>query len=91
MSSSIIEIGKVSSRGQVAIPQDIREGMHLKEGDKLLFVFEGDSLLIKKVSEMSWEEVTRPLREAAKKSGFKEKDIPELIHRFRAKKRSNVQ
>ena len=44
-----IEIGTVSARGQIAIPTEIREKMHLKEGEKLLFFLEGDSLLLKKV------------------------------------------
>ncbi len=79
-----IDIGTVSARGQVAVPAEIREKMHLKEGEKILFVLEGDSLLMKKVSSMSWEEVTRPLREAKKK--IREEDVPELVHRIRKQK-----
>lgn len=84
--ADVIEMGTVSARGQIAIPSEIREKMHLKEGEKVLFFLEGDSLLIKKVQSMSWEEVTRPLREAAKKSGLKESDIPRIIEEVRKKK-----
>ncbi|MBS3147916.1 AbrB/MazE/SpoVT family DNA-binding domain-containing protein [Candidatus Woesearchaeota archaeon] len=76
-----IDMGTVSARGQVAIPAEIRQKMHLKEGEKILFVLEGDSLLVKKVSSLSWEEVTMPLREAKKK--IREEDVSELVHRVR--------
>lgn len=85
--TEIIEMGKISSRGQIAIPSDIRREMDLKEGEKVLFLFEEDTLLIKKVSMNTFEEITRPLREAAKKAGIKESDVPEIVHRFRAKKK----
>lgn len=84
--AEVIDIGTVSARGQVAIPSEIREKLHLKEGEKVLFVLEGDSLLMKKVESLSWDELTKPLRDAAKKADLKESDVPELIHRIRKKK-----
>ena len=79
-----IEIGTISARGQVAIPGEIRERMHLKEGEKILFFLEGDSLLIKKVESLPWETITQPLRHAKKK--IKEEDVSELIHKLRKNK-----
>jgi len=84
--SEIIEIGTVSSRGQIAIPIDIRNEMGLVEGQKVLFLLGDDTLLIKKVTTQSFEELTRPLKEAAKKAGLKESKVSEIIHRFRSKK-----
>ena len=81
-----IEIGTVSARGQIAIPSDIREKMHLRDGEKVLFVLEGDSLLMKKVESMSWNEITKPLREAAKRAGINESDVPDIIHKVRRQK-----
>lgn len=80
----LIEIGKISSRGQVAIPQDIREKMGLNEGTKILFVLENDTLLIKRISQQTFAEITKPLREAKKK--IKEEEVVDLIHRFRKSK-----
>jgi len=81
-----IEMGTMSSRGQICIPNNLREDMGLKEGNKVLFVLAGDSLLMKKVTMRSFEEITKPLKEAAKKSGMKESDVPDIIHRFRKSK-----
>lgn len=83
----IIELGRISSRGQVAIPSEIREDMGLKEGTRILFVLANDTLLIKKVLPKTFEEITKPLKEAAKISGLKEEEMPEIIHKIRANKR----
>ncbi len=41
-----IETTKLSSRGQVVIPQELRKG--IKEGDKLIIIRKGDEITIKK-------------------------------------------
>jgi len=82
-----IEMATVSARGQICIPNNIRESMGLKEGNKVIFALTNDSLIMKKVSMQTWEEITKPLKEAAKKSGLQEKDVVNIIHRFRKKKK----
>jgi len=81
--TELIEIGKISARGQVAIPTEIREKMHLKDGVKVLFILSGDTLVVKKVEDLSWKEITKPLREAKKK--IKEEDVVDLVHKLRKK------
>jgi len=84
---TLINIGKISSRGQVAIPADIREHLGLEDGTRVLFFTEDDTLLMKKVTQQSFAEITKPLKEAAKKAGLKESDVPGIIERFRKQKR----
>ena len=79
-----IEMGTVSSRGQICIPNDIREDMGLEEGSKVLFVLADDSLLIKKVNMKTFAEITKPLKEAQKK--IKESEVVDLIHKIRKEK-----
>ncbi len=85
--SEIIEMGTVSSRGQIAIPAAIRTEMELKEGNKVLFILEEDSLLIKKITSRTFAEITKPLKKAAKKAGMKEEEAPAIVHRFREHKK----
>lgn len=83
----IVELGTVSSRGQIAIPATIRRRLGLDEGKKIMFIVEGDTVLIKKVDiEKTWDDVTKPLREAAQKSGLREADVPAILHRMRKKR-----
>ena len=84
--SEKVEMGTMSSRGQIAIPADIREDMGLKEGSKVLFFLSDDTLLVKKVTTASFAEITKPLKEAVKKSGFKENEIVGIVHRARKKR-----
>ncbi len=81
--TELIETGKVSARGQVAIPVEIRQKMRLKEGQKIIFVLAGDTLLVKKVEDLSWEQITKPFREAKKK--IKEEEVVDLVHQLRKK------
>ncbi len=81
--TEIIEMGTVSSRGQICIPNDIRDEMGLKEGNKVLFVLQDESLLVKKVTMQTFAEITRPLKEAAKRAGFKESEVDGIVHRSR--------
>jgi len=83
MGTEIIEMGKISSRGQIAIPADIRQELDLNEGNKVLFVLEDDTLIMKKVTSKSFREITKPLKEAAKNIGLKESDVEGLVHRAR--------
>ncbi len=84
--SEIIEMGTVSSRGQICIPSDIREEMGLKEGTKVLFVLQEDALIVKKVNLQTFAEITKPLKEEAKKVGFKEASAGSIVQNFRKSK-----
>jgi len=79
--TEVFEMGKVSSRGQIAIPVDIRKEMGLEEGSKVLFLLEDDVLLIKKVSSQTWEQITAPLRKQRKR--IMQENVDALIHRMR--------
>lgn len=86
----IIELGTISSRGQIAIPSSIRGELELTEGEKVLFILNGDTLIIKKVmTKKTWAELTKPLREAAK--NIREEDVVDLIHKIRREKRNKAQ
>ena len=82
----MVEMGTMSSRGQLCIPSGMRKLLKLRKGSKVVFLAMGDSLLMKPVTEQSFEEITRPFKEAVAKSGLKESDVPDIVHRFRREK-----
>jgi len=82
----IIEMGTISSRGQIAIPSDIRREMGLEEGGRVIFFLEDGTLLIKKVTAKTFTEITKPLKEAAHKAGMKHTAVPGIMERFRSKR-----
>lgn len=83
----VIELGKISARGQIAIPAEIRREMDLQEGQRVLFVLENDTLMIKKVTTQTFAQITKPLKETAKKIGLQEKDVSEMVQQFRKSKK----
>lgn len=82
----LIELGTVSSRGQLCIPTNIRAQMGLEEGSRVLFLLSSDALVVKKVSSQTFAEITAPLKAEMKKSGMKEGDVPALISKVRSRK-----
>jgi antitoxin PrlF len=85
-----IEMIKMSSKGQIVIPQGIREEVCASEGTIFAVVSGKDSIVLKKIKMPSKEELICELQEIAKegakkaeKLGIKETDIPNLIQKIR--------
>ena len=84
-----IAITKLSSKGQVVIPSELREDM--KEGDKLIIIKNDHQLILKKASELDKQlkedlEFARRTEEALKRyeSGqFKSMDFDDFISKMK--------
>ena len=80
-----IEITKMTSRGQVVIPQDIREKEGMKEGEKFLVVDMDGTILLKRVKNIGtkntddFERAFRSMWRTAKASGLAQKDVEKEI------------
>jgi len=58
MDLGVVEMGSVSSRGQIAIPSEIRKELGLEEGSKVIFTVKDDAIILRKITAASWEELT---------------------------------
>jgi AbrB family looped-hinge helix DNA binding protein len=80
-----IEITRLSSRGQVVIPKNLREG--LEEGTPFVVSKNGDVIVLKKIPiDKAWEEFNKIFeknRKIVKKTGLKPSDVPKIIQRIR--------
>lgn len=84
-----VEIACMTSRGQVVIPQRIREELHLQDGEKFAVIGHGDTIILKKIEKPSAEEfkeLLNRLSERAKAAGITPKDVEDAIKRARGKK-----
>jgi AbrB family looped-hinge helix DNA binding protein len=52
-----VELSRISSKGQVTIPIDIRKKLSLKEGDKVLFVEEEGKVFITNASLVALQKI----------------------------------
>ena len=46
----VLSTTKLSSKGQVVIPEEVREAMGLEPGVQFVVVYEGDSIMLKVIS-----------------------------------------
>jgi AbrB family looped-hinge helix DNA binding protein len=79
---------KMSSKGQVVIPEGIRKRLGLKTGAQFVVVGDKDVVILKAISPPSMEDFDALISEArrqAKKAGMKQSDITAAIARARNK------
>jgi len=83
------EFTKLSSKGQIVIPREIRTSMNLREGTPFAVIKQDNTILLKKI-EMpkikTWEEASAPFKKAAKKSGFRKEDLDKIILEVRKRR-----
>ena len=82
------EVTSLSSRGQVVIPQEVRDRLHLHAGEKFVVIGEADTIVLKKLEVPSFkgfDKLLKKTREFAKKKGIKPGDVDEAIKRVRSK------
>jgi AbrB family looped-hinge helix DNA binding protein len=80
---------KMSSKGQVVIPEDIRKRLKLKAGSQFVVVGENDVVILKAISPPSMNEFDTLVAEArrqGKEAGLKQSDITEAIAKVRSRK-----
>ena len=84
-------VTKISTKGQVVIPQNLREEMRIKPSDEFLIYGEKDTILMKKIEKSSLKgdfyALTKRLQKEAKKRGITRKDVKEAIAEVRRQKR----
>ena len=85
---SSISTTKMSSKGQVVIPEQVREQLALEPGSQFVVVGDKDVVILKRIVAPSLSEFDGLIKEArsqAKAAGLKKSDISNAIKRARAK------
>lgn len=80
---------KMSSKGQVVIPEDIRKRLNLKTGVQFVVVGENDVVILKAISPPAmneFETLIADARRKAKAAGLKKTDIEDAIAEVRGRK-----
>ena len=80
---------KMSSRGQVVIPQRIRTQLRLEPGVEFVVVAKDDVLVLQRVPSPSWEQFDRLIREArrqARSVGLTPRHVKRAIARVRSER-----
>ena len=79
-----MELAKVTSKGQVTIPIEIRKKLGIKNGDKVLFIEESGIIYIMNSSMAVLREAQQEIAGEAERHGLKnDEDVMDMIKEFR--------
>ena len=84
-----ISTTKMSSKGQVVIPEEVRNRLGLSAGTQFVVIDNEDAVILKTIERPSvtgMGELLTTARKAAKKAGLKKSEVQEAIKQARAKK-----
>ena len=82
----VLATTKMSTKGQVVIPEEIRKRLGLKAGSQFVVVVDKDVVILKAISPPSIEEFDEFIAEArrqARQAGIKSADIKNAIAKVR--------
>ncbi|MDR2487640.1 MAG: AbrB/MazE/SpoVT family DNA-binding domain-containing protein [Clostridiales Family XIII bacterium] len=82
----MLDVARISVKGQVTIPVEIRKRLGLKEGDKVVFMEKGDNIIILNSNRLAFENFQREMAGEAEKAGLEsEQDVVDLVKQVRGK------
>lgn len=83
-----MEVAKVTSKGQITIPIDIRRRLGVKEGDKILFIEERGKIVMMNSSMEALRKAQAAFAGEAERLGLKdEQDVADLVSELRRERR----
>jgi AbrB family looped-hinge helix DNA binding protein len=87
--SMAISTTKMSSKGQVVIPDEIRKRLKLREGAHFVVLGEGDTVVLKRVAPPAVDDIRDLLADAekqAKQTGLTKADVSKAISHVRKRR-----
>lgn len=82
-----VELAKITSKGQITIPVSIRKLLGVKDGDKVLFLQEGNRVVMMNASVNALLEAQKDFQGEAEKLGLQnEQDVVNLVKEIRAER-----
>lgn len=83
-----MEVAKITSKGQITIPIDIRRKLGVKEGDKVLFVEEQGRIVMMNSSMEALRKAQAAFAGEAERLGLEnEQDVSDMISELRQERR----
>ena len=80
----MFDVSKVTSKGQVTIPVEMRRQLGIKEGDKVLFISNGKNIIIANAAMAAFTELQEAFVGEAEKLGLKEEqDVVDMVKEVR--------
>jgi len=82
-----MQVAKLTSKGQITLPKEVRETLKLKEGDRIVFMPDEKGFWVANASKIALKNLQNAFDGEAKKAGLEtDEDVMALIKEVRGKK-----
>jgi AbrB family looped-hinge helix DNA binding protein len=79
-----MEVAKITSRGQITIPIDIRKKLGVKEGDKVVFIEDGNRIVVANAAKIAFANMRTAFAGEAERLGIKDEgDVVSIVDEVR--------
>ena len=79
-----MEVAKITSKGQITIPVDVRRKMRLKDGDKVIFINEDGRYYVENAALIAINRIQEAFAGEAERVGLKdEDDVVDMVKEIR--------
>ena len=83
-----MEVAKITSKGQITIPVDVRRKMRLKDGDKVIFINENGRYYVENAALVAINRIQEAFEGEAERLGLKdEDDVVDMVKKIRRERK----
>jgi AbrB family looped-hinge helix DNA binding protein len=80
----MLDVSRVTSKGQVTIPIEMRRKLGIKDGDKVVFIEEGGRIVIANAAMVALKEAQEAFRGESERLGLRdEQDVVDMVKEVR--------
>jgi len=81
-----MELAKITTRGQLTLPVEIRKKLKVKEGDKVIFFEEQGRIIVENAAKLAFVRIQEAFAGEAERLGLTtEQDVVEMVKEVRSK------
>ncbi|MDD3335696.1 MAG: type II toxin-antitoxin system PrlF family antitoxin [Eubacteriales bacterium] len=82
-----MELAKITSKGQITIPISVRKQLGVKDGDKILFVNDGNKIVMMNATMIALRDVQQAFQGVAQELNIhNEEDVVNMVKEVRAER-----
>jgi AbrB family looped-hinge helix DNA binding protein len=79
-----MNLARITAKGQITIPIEIRKSLGVKEGDKVVFIEGENGIILANSNKVAWENIQQAMEGEAEKAGFQsEEDVVQFCKEIR--------
>ena len=79
-----MNLARITTKGQITIPVEIRKKLGVKEGDKVVFIEKDNMIVVANSNRLAFDEIQKAMEGEAEKVGlYTEEDVVKLCKEVR--------